>query len=120
MYFSTETGFEWGDPDAEAYCHLEVSVCEAAGRRFVPGVDMSVWQTTDDGDEIGPVELPVVRHPDLHNYGRNIPVPADGTDTLHVHVAPPSFPHHDEENGDRFDDSVDVTFNDVSVVTQRE
>ncbi len=37
-------------------------------------------------------------------------VPADGDYTLRVHVDPPTFMRHDEVNGKRFLEPVDVEF----------
>ena len=51
----------------------------------------------------------------IYHYGRNWTVPADGEYTLKVHIDPPTFMRHDEINGDRFADPVDVTFEGVKV-----
>ena len=54
-------------------------------------------------------------HPMLYHYGRNWTVPADGEYTLKVHIDPPTFMRHDEINGCRFKEPVDVTFEGVKV-----
>ncbi|WP_276300726.1 hypothetical protein [Halorussus lipolyticus] len=41
----------------------------------------------------------------------------DGTCTIDVRVEPPTFKRHDEENGDRYGESVEVRFEDVDVAT---
>ena len=56
-------------------------------------------------------------HPGLFHYGANVTLPGDGEYDVRVHVDPPSSHRHDEENGDRYTDPVDVTFEHVAVET---
>jgi hypothetical protein len=42
---------------------------------------------------------------------------SDGTYTIAVRVEPPTFERHDGQNGDRYGESVEVTFEDVDVET---
>jgi hypothetical protein len=44
-------------------------------------------------------------------------VPGDGEYDLTIEVDPPEFMRHDEENGDRYAESVEVTFEGVEVET---
>jgi uncharacterized protein involved in high-affinity Fe2+ transport len=121
MYHPTDGGeLEWIEPADGENCHLEVAVSDAADGRFVPELDVSARLVSEDGTEVGPVEVPFVWHPGLHHYGVNLSVPGDGTYAVHVHVEPPSFPRHDETNGDRYAEPVDVTFEDVDVETGRD
>ena len=46
--------------------------------------------------------------PKTYHYGRNWKVPGDGEYTLRVHIEPPTFMRHDELNGRRFEEPVDV------------
>ena len=48
--------------------------------------------------------------PPMDHYGRNWNVPDDGEYTLRVRVEPPTFMRHDEVNGRRFTELVDVEF----------
>lgn len=115
-HFREEGALEWVEPDDEN-CHLEVAVADIDDGRFVPELDVEATLVPEDGDEIGPVEVPYVWHPGLHHYGINLEVPGDGTYTVRVHVEPPTFPRHDETNGDRYADSLDVEFEDVDLET---
>jgi hypothetical protein len=56
----------------------------------------------------------------LYHYGRNWKVPADGNYTLRVRVEPPMFLRHDEVNGCRFTDAVEVEFSGVRVHRERD
>jgi len=44
----------------------------------------------------------------------------DGTYTVDLRVEPPTFDRHDEQNGDRYGESVAVTFEDVDVETEED
>jgi hypothetical protein len=102
----------WRDPEDENV-HLEVSVRDRADGRFVPGLRVTATLTAPGGDTVGPVELPLLWHPMLYHYGRNLTAPADGQYTLPVHIDPPTFMRHDEVNGRRFAEPVDVEFRDI-------
>lgn len=119
-HFRGEGELEWVAPDADENCHLEVVVADAADGRFVPEVDVKATLVPEDGEEIGPVEVPFVWHPGLHHYGVNLSIPGDGTYTIRVHVDPPIFHRHDETNGDRYGESVDIEFEDVDIETGRD
>ncbi|MFC4549491.1 MULTISPECIES: iron transporter [Halorussus] len=117
MYVLTkEESFEWVEP-GDANCHVEVAVCDAADGRFVPGATVIATLTGEDGEQVGPMEMPMLWHPGLFHYGRNVEVPGDGTYTLDVRVEPPTFKRHDQTNGDRYGEAVEVTFEDVDVET---
>ena len=120
MYHLRDEGdLEWVEPDDEN-CHLEVAVADADDGRFVPELDVEATLVPEDGDEVGPVEVPYVWHPGLHHYGVNLSVPGDGTYTIRIRVDSPTFPRHDETNGDRYAESVEVEFEDVGVETGRD
>jgi hypothetical protein len=51
----------------------------------------------------------------IYDYGHNWTVPADGEHTLRVYIEPPTFMRHDEVNGRRFQEPVDVEFRSVQV-----
>jgi hypothetical protein len=51
----------------------------------------------------------------IYHYGRNWALPADGDYTLRVHIEPPRFMRHDEVNGKRFQELVEVEFSDVHI-----
>ncbi|WP_135851386.1 iron transporter [Halorussus salinus] len=117
MYVLQDEGrFAWVEPDDEN-CHLEVAVCDAADGRFVPECTVVATLTGEDGEEVGPTRLPLLWHPGLYHYGKNLDVPGDGTYTIDLRVEPPMFERHDEQNGDRYGESVAVTFEDVDVET---
>ncbi|WP_115864966.1 iron transporter [Halorussus litoreus] len=117
MYALVDEGrFEWVEPDEEN-CHLEVAVCDAADGRFVPGCTVVATLRPEDGEQVGPTTVPLVWHPGLYHYGKNLEVPGDGRYDIDVRVEPPQYMRHDEENGDRYGESVAVTFEDVAVET---
>jgi hypothetical protein len=51
----------------------------------------------------------------IYHYGRNWTVPMDGEYTSRVRVEPPTFMRHDEVNGRRFTELIDVEFRGVKV-----
>ena len=116
MYHLRDGDLEWVEPDDEN-CHLEVAVSDAADGRFIPELDVEATLEPEDGEEVGPVEVPFVWHPGLHHYGVNLSVPDDGEYTIKIHVEPPTFPRHDETNGDRYGESIDVEFEGVEIET---
>lgn len=102
------------EPTAEN-CHLEVAVADAADGRFVPHLSVTARLTADDGEAVGPVDVPFCWHPGVYHYGANLTVPGDGTYDVHVRIEPAAFDRHDRENGDRFADAVEVAFEGVDV-----
>ena len=116
MYEWRDGELVWREPEDENL-HVEVTVCDRADGRFVPGARVTVTLVAPDGTELGPHEQPLLWHPMIYHYGRNWTVPGDGEYTLRVHIDPPPFPRHDEINGRRFCDPVDVAFEGVSVET---
>jgi hypothetical protein len=114
MYEWTGGGLAWHEPDGENV-HVEVAVRDAADGRFVPGVRVIATLVAPDGNEVGTHEQPLMWHPMIYHYGRNWTVPADGEYTLRVRVEPPAFMRHDEVNGKRFTEPVEVEFTGVKV-----
>ena len=112
----SEGELEWREPDEEN-CHLEIAVCDGADGRFVPHLTVRATLTAEDGTEVGPTEIPFLWHPGLFHYGKNLQVPGDGTYTIDVEIEPAAFMRHDETNGDRYGETVEVTFEDVDVET---
>lgn len=104
-----------GRPDEEN-CHVEVVVASAADGRFLPGMAPQVT-LEGEGETVGPVDVPLVWHPGLYHYGVNVTLPNDGTCSIRIQADAPEFPRHDEENGDRFGEPIDETFEDVDVET---
>lgn len=114
IYQLRDGGLEFIEPSTEN-CHLEVAIADAADGRFVPHLSVTATLTSADGEEIGPVDLPFLWHPGFHHYGANLTVPGDGPYALRIAVEPATFGRHDEANGDRFDERVNVSFEDVDV-----
>jgi Fe2+ transport protein len=119
MYEWTDGELTWRDPEDENL-HVEVSVRDRADGRFVPGLRVIATLTAPDRDPAAPVELPLLWHPMIYHYGRNVSAPSDGRYTLAVHVDPPTFARHDEVNGRRFVEPVEVEFRDVQVTRGRD
>ncbi len=70
-----------------------------------------------EGESVGSHSQPFVWHPWLYHYGRNWQVPGEGEYTLKVNIKAPEFPRHDEKNGERYADDVDVEFEGVQIKT---
>jgi Fe2+ transport protein len=116
MYMPKGGKLEWVYPDKEN-AHIEIAVRDAADGRFIPGLDVEVTVIDTDGKEHGTHKQPLLWHPYLYHYGRNWVVPGDGTYKLRVRFDPPSFMRHDEKNGKRFVEGVDMTFDNVKIAT---
>lgn len=114
MYHFADRQLTWLNPGSEN-AHVEVAVCDAADGRFIPGLDVQVSLVGPSGQEIGPFPQPMLWHPMLYHYGRNWELPEDGEYTLRIHVEPPTFMRHDEINGRRFTEAVDVEFTGVPI-----
>jgi hypothetical protein len=120
MYMLQSEGhLEWTEIEDEN-CHLEVSVSDAADGRFVPHLKVYATLISEAGETVGPTKIPFVWHPGVYHYGKNLKVPGDGRYTLHIRIDPPTFMRHDEVNGKRYAEAVEVTFVDVQVSTGRE
>jgi hypothetical protein len=120
MYMLRSEGkLEWVEPSDEN-CHLEISVSDAGDQRFIPYLRIEATLAAQDGERIGPFEVPFLWHPGLYHYGRNIKVPRDGRYTLHVRIEPPTFMRHDKTNGRRYAETVEVEFRDIPIKTGRE
>ncbi len=113
--------YEWAQGDVvwrkpgEDNAHIEVAVRDAGDGRFVPGCTVTVTLTDPDGNDVGTHVQPLLWHPMIYHYGRNWKLPVDGTYRLHVHIDPPTFMRHDEVNGRRFLEAVDVDFDGVKI-----
>jgi uncharacterized protein involved in high-affinity Fe2+ transport len=114
MYQLQDGELAFVEPTTEN-CHLEVAVADVADGRFVPHLSVTARLSAEDGETVGPVDVPFLWHPGLYHYGSNLTVPGDGTYDVRVQIDPPSFGRHDEQNGDRYGDPVEVTFEDVDV-----
>ncbi len=114
MYEWTQEGLRWKAPTDENL-HVEIAVRDAADGRFIPAVRVTATLISPDGEDLGTFEHPLLWHPMIYHYGRNWTVPADGEYTLRVHVEPPRFMRHDDINGLRFQEPVDVEFTGVKV-----
>jgi hypothetical protein len=119
MYEWTGDRVEWRDPDSENL-HLEVSVRDRGDGRFVPAVGVTATLAAPDGTVVGPFELPLLWHPMLYHYGRNVTVPAGGDYTLRVRIDPAAFTRHEEVNGKRLLEPIEVAFDRVHVERGRD
>lgn len=102
------------EPSAEN-CLLDVAVADAADGRFVPHLGVEATLQPDGGEPIGPVTLSFTWHPGLFHYGANVTVPGDGRYDVRVKIDPARFGRRDEAHGDRYDEAVEVLFEDLSV-----
>ena len=116
MYEMHDGELTWHAPDEENV-HIEITACDGADGRFVPGLTVYVTLTDEDGHEIGRHQQPFLWHPWLYHYGRNWKIPGDGAYTVDVEIKAPDFPRHDHENGNRFAHDVRVKFEKVQLKT---
>lgn len=116
MYELRDNSLEWVEPD-DANLHVEVVVMDGADNRFVPNLHVEVEMLDEDGTSLGRHQQPLLWHPMIDHYGRNWSVPGDGDYTIRVHVDPAEFPRHDEVNGKRYAERVEVEFAGVRVET---
>ena len=114
-----EGQLEWEEPGDEN-CHLEISVSDAGDGRFVPYLMVYATLTAENGETVGPSEIPFVWHPGVYHYGKNLKVPGDGGYTLDLRIEPPTFMRHDEVNGKRYAKTITVKFENVQVKTGKE
>ncbi len=115
MYHPIVAGdLEWIEP-GDKNCHLEVTVCDADDKRFIPGLTVMAQLTAEDGEVIGPFEVPFVWHPGLYHYGANVEIPGSGKYDVDVSIAPAPFPRHDKMNGKRYAGPVEVRFEQVDI-----
>ncbi len=114
MYEWVDNEIVWREP-GEDNLHVEVAVRDGSDGRFVPMLTVMATLVAPDGTEVGTHEQPLMWHPMIYHYGRNWRVPVDGEYTLRVHIDPPMFMRHDEANGRRFLEPVDVEFTGVKV-----
>ncbi len=120
MYMLKGEGkLEWDEPKDEN-CHLEISVSDAGDQRFIPYLEISATLTPESGKAVGPFTVPFVWHPGLYHYGKNIKVPGDGAYRLDIVIKAPTFMRHDEVNGKRYAETVEVTFEKVQIKTGKE
>ena len=114
MYVPRDGKLEWMAPQRENI-HIEVAVRDKADGRLLPGLDVDVTLTDDNGKEIGTHRQPLLWHPYLYHYGRNWVVPGDGTYSLRVRFPAPQFHRHDKKNGNRFAQGAEVRFENVKL-----
>lgn len=115
LYRMDDGELAWQEPGEGKNCHVEVIAASADDGRFVPGLTVRATLENEDGETVGPTEISMVWHPGLYHYGRNLEIPGAGTYEITVEIDPATFPRHDEQNGDRFADPVEVTFEDVRI-----
>jgi hypothetical protein len=60
---------------------------------------------------------PFIWHPWLYHYGRNWQVPEAGDYTLRIRIEAPIFHRHDQKNGRRFAEEIEVEFSNVKIET---
>ncbi|HET9103259.1 MAG TPA: iron transporter, partial [Solirubrobacteraceae bacterium] len=114
MYEWQDGELVWREPGT-ADLHVEVTVRDAGDGRFVPCARVLVTVIDPDGRELGTHEQPLLWHPMIYHYGRNWATTANGRYRLRVRVEPPTFMRHDQVNGLRFAEPVEVEFSEVDV-----
>ncbi|THJ66049.1 hypothetical protein E8P82_10490 [Arthrobacter echini] len=114
LYSFSDGRLTWQNP-ADENVHVEITVQDAADGRFIPAVTVTATLVSPSGQEMGPYEHELVWHPMLYHFARNWTVSEDGDYTLRVHIEPPAFMRHDEINGRRFTQPVDLRFDGVKI-----
>lgn len=119
MYVWTGGEAVWRNPQI-GNAHVEIAVCDAADGRFVPDLHVTVEVVTPEGGTLGPYPHELMWHPMMYHYARDWKLPADGDYTLRVRIDPPTFLRHDEVNGRRFLEPVEVEFAGVPIELGKE
>jgi hypothetical protein len=119
MYHMKNGELVWQEPNKENI-HIEVAVRDAADGRFIPNLNVHVRLIDSSGNDVGYHKQPFVWHPWLYHYGRNWLVSSDGMYEMQIHIEAPDFPRHDEKNGQRYANDVDVTFANVKIEAGQE
>lgn len=109
LYVLQDGKLQWTKP-GDTNAHLEVAPRDAGDGRFVPGLDITLTLKTADGKTVGQEAMPLVWHPWLYHYGKNWKVPGDGTYSATVRIEPFKYDRHDQDNGQRYVDPVEVDF----------
>jgi hypothetical protein len=104
----------WRNPTTEN-AHIEIAVADGADGRFVPELTITVSVIAPDGSEVGTHPHSFMWHPMVYHYARDWELPTDGLYTLAVHIDPPTFMRHDEINGKRYLEPVDIVFENVDI-----
>ena len=111
MYELADGRLVWREASEDADAHLEIAVADAADGRFVPGLDITL--TVLGGDrELFTTTVPFLWHPYLYHYGTNAGVPGEGPYSVRVRIEPPAFMRHDPVNGKRYQQPVELVFDD--------
>lgn len=114
MYVMQNGNLMWEEPKTQN-THLEITVCNAADGRFLPGLLVFVTLIEKNGNIVGTHQQSFLWHPWLFHYGRNWKVPNEGPYTLRIRVEAPDFPRHDKVNGKRFEQPVEVEFKNIKL-----
>jgi hypothetical protein len=111
MYELEDGRLVWREAPEEANVHLEIAVADAADGRFVPGLDITL--TLLEGErELFTTTMPFLWHPYLYHYGTNARVQGEGPYGVRVRIGPPTFMRHDPINGKRYEQPVELSFED--------
>ena len=111
MYELQDGRLVWREAPEEANAHLEIAVADAADGRFVPGLDITL-ALLEGERELFTTNMPFLWHPYLYHYGTNARVPGEGPYNVRVSIGPPAFMRHDPVNGKRYEQPVQLTFED--------
>lgn len=97
-----------------------MAVLDAADRRFIPLLDVTLTVSDARGKEISRETLPFLWHPGRHHHGKNGKPPGDDDYILRVHVAAPTFHRHDKVHGRRYAEPAVAVFKNIAVNTGRD
>lgn len=94
----------WRNPGKDN-AHIEIAVADGADGRFIPDLTITASVVTPDGQELGPYPHAFMWHPMVYHYARD---------------SEPTFLRHDEVNGKRYLEPVDVVFENVHIELGKE
>lgn len=114
MYQMKAGELEWQDP-GDKNKHIEISVRDRADNRFIAGLEIEMTLIDSEGNQVFTHDLPMLWHPWLYHYGRNVKIDKSGEYSLKVHVKAPGFGRHDKKNGKRYANDVDVEFDGIKI-----
>jgi uncharacterized protein involved in high-affinity Fe2+ transport len=120
MYHLKSGKLEWVEAPQDMNCHMEIAVADATDNRFIPYLKISCT-LSKGGKEVVSFEPDFLWHPGLYHYGKDLKLPdGDGAYDLNIKIAAPTFPRHDETNGKRFAEDVEVNFKNIKLTTGHE
>jgi hypothetical protein len=116
MYNLIDGEMKWCEPTGENI-HIEISVREVEGDRFIPCLIVLAAVYTPTGQLVEARLLPFIWHPWRYHYGGNFTLPVDQGYTLRVRVEAPEYLDCQSTNCGGCPDPIEIEFRDILIRT---